>query len=379
MIQATNASTMRLSNRKLILDLIRMQPISRAELAEQAHLTRASITVIVDELISAGLVEEISAVERNALGRKRVLLSLCHRARYAFGVNIRRECCYVGVIDLYGEVLAEKRIRNSSHSSAAEQIDRIAEVIEQQRQELKLSSDRILGIGISAPGPVEYREGTILNPPNFSAWHNLPVCRMLEDRTGLNAYLEKDTSARALEELYFGAARQSSNFLLVQVDDGVGCGVVIHGKLFRGASGRGNEIGHTSICYNGPVCSCGNRGCLENYLRIPSLLKDTRFASWTQLAACDGQEDASALLDRAAEYLSAALTSVINLYDLELILLSGDVALAPEPLLTRLNDRLRSRVLNRISTRSIPVAVSSSNSHVRCGAMAMLHSLFQDR
>lgn len=378
MNHATNASVMRSLNRKLILNLIRLNPISRVELAERTHLTRASITQIVEELVEAGLVESVSTVESGGLGRKRTQLALCHRARYVFGVSISRKCCRVGVIDLYGEVLAERTLPLVGRP-AAEVANEIAAAIDQQCQELALDGDKILGIGVSAPGPVDYIAGIILNPPNFSDWHQVPICRMLEERTGLPVMLEKDTNARALEEKYFGAALNLSNFMLVQIDDGVGSGVMIRDKIYRGTHGMGTEIGHTTIRFDGPLCGCGNRGCLENYLRIPALLENTAFDSWEALTEAADCSQAVGIIDRAVEYLAAALVNAINLYDLEKVILTGDVARSPAPLLKRLNACLRERVLSRTSVQEIPVISSCAVAPVRTGAMAVLHEMFQDR
>ena len=387
MKHATNAAVMRTSNRKLILNLIRQGPLSRVELAEQTNLTRASVTQIVDELLEAGLVEAVSTMEHNGMGRRRTLLALCHNARYVFGVNIRRRHCEVGVIDLYGDVLAEKVLTVSARP-ILEVIDEISDTIFSLIRDLHLNPEHITGIGISAPGPVDDREGILINPPNCSAWHTIPVGRLLKEKTAFEVSLEKDTNARALEEKYFGAARDFSNFMLVQIDDGVGSGVIIRDRLYRGAHGMGTEIGHTSIRYDGPVCSCGNRGCLETYLRIPALLEGSPFGSWHQLAAesalnldlsIEAQtHSAAAIVDRAAEYLSAALVNAVNLYDLEKIILTGDVSSCPQPLLSRLNATLRQRVISRSSLQELPVIASSSVSPVRTGAMAILHEMFQD-
>ena len=381
MNQATNAASMRVSNRKLILNLIRRGPVSRAELSEHTHLTRASITQIVDELLEAGLVQPCDAGEPapsgGTPGRRRTLLTLCPGARYVFGVCISRRRCRVGAVDLCGTVYAAQEFPLAGLTPAAA-ADAAARLIDTQRQQLGLSADVILGIGVSTPGPVDHLAGQILNPPNFTAWHNVPVCEMLHSRTGLPSLLEKDTNARALEEKYFGAAADSSGFLLVQIDDGVGSGVIIRDTLYRGTHGRGTEIGHTSIRYDGPVCSCGGRGCLENYLRIPALLAGSRFENWEQLAAHAADPDASRLLDTAADYLAAALVNAINLYDLEKVVLTGEVAAHPQPLLERLNPLVSARVLSRGTVQQPPVTAGHDAS-VRTAAMAALYDVFQDR
>ncbi len=389
MTHATNATVMRASNRKLILNMIRLGPVSRAELAERARLTRASITQIVDELLEAGLVEPCpdaagtaetgaSADVGGAPGRRRTLLTLRRRARFVFGVHISRRRCRVGVVDLCGDVLAQSELPLAGHTpeSAA---DAIAGIIRAQMEQLRLPAGTIWGIGVSTPGPVEHREGMILNPPNFDAWHNTPICAMLRARTGLPALLEKDTNARALEEKYFGAAADISGFMLVQIDEGVGSGVVIHNELYRGTRGLGTEIGHTTIRYDGPPCRCGGHGCLENYLRIPALLTGSRFSDWDQLTACAGDPDAARLLDTAAEYLAAALVNAINLYDLEKVILSGDILSRPQPLLDRLNPLVRARALSRSSLQPVPVSASAGVLPVRTAAMAALYDVFQER
>lgn len=373
---ATNAAAMRASNRKLILNLIRQSPISRVELADRAHLTRASITQIVDELIDAGLVETAATVESNALGRRRTQLALCHRTRFAFGVNIRRRFCHVGVVDLYGEVFASETVPLSDRT-VAQSLDEIAAIILAQKARLGLTDEQIIGVGVSAPGPVDYLSGVIFNPPNFARWHGVPVCSLLAERTGLTCLLEKDTNARTLEEKYFGEARALSNFMLVQINDGVGSGVMIHDQLYRGFHGMGTEIGHTSIRFDGPVCACGNRGCLENYFHIPTMLKDTGYESWEHLAESAEEAKAAEILDCAAEYLAAALVNAINLFDLEQVILAGDVAGCAQPLTQRLNERLTSRVLSKGSVQDAPVIAAVSAVPTRTGAMAALHDFFQ--
>lgn len=376
MNHATNAAAMRASNRKLILNLIRQSPISRVELAERAHLTRASITQIVDELIEAGLVETAATVESSALGRRRTQLALCHRARYAFGVNIRRRLCHVGVVDLYGEVFASETVPLVDRT-VAQVLDEVAAIIHAQRARLGLTDGQIIGVGASAPGPVDYLSGVILNPPNFEGWHGVSVCGLLAERTGLPCFLEKDTNARALEEKYFGEARALSNFMLVQINDGVGSGVMIHDQLYRGFHGMGTEIGHTSIRFDGPACACGNRGCLENYFHIPTMLAGTGYESWEHLAGCAEEPKAAEVLDCGAEYLAAALVNAINLFDLEQVILAGDVAGCARPLTQRLNGRLVSRVLSKGSVQAEPVIAAASAVPVRTGAMAALHNFFQ--
>ena len=378
MNRATNAAVMRASNRKLILDLIRRNPISRVELAERVHLTRASITQIVEELIANGLVEEVAAEERGTIGRRRIQLALCHNARFVVGVNIRRGAFYTGIIDLYGDVLAENTIENSG-KSAQQLLEEIARSVQAQKKALGISDDLIAGVGVSAPGPVNYTDGIILNTVNFNGWRGVPVASALSNTLGLPVFVEKDTNARALEEKYFGAGKNISSFLLLQIYEGVGSGVMINDRLYRGANGLGTEIGHTSVRYDGPVCMCGGRGCLENYLRDSELFRGSRWANWAQLSAERDTPEAQEIIERATEYISCALVNAINLFNLERVIITGGTANRYELLLDMLNSKVGARMFTRTPDRTQPIIRGSAFNPVRAGAMPALHTVFQDR
>lgn len=369
MPHATNASVMRDENRKLILNLIRLQPISRVELAEQTHLTRASVTQIVDDLLSAGLVEEKEAVVCSSRGRRRVTLVLKGSGHYVFGVNIGRTNCHVGLMNLAGEVKTRCTLPVAG-LDAAQVLQSISDAIAAMRKNVR---GTVLGVGVCTPGPVDYVSGRVLNPPYFPGWQNVPLCGILSQKTGLKVLLERDTNARALEEKYFGSCRDVSNFMLLQIHRGVGAGVMIGDKLYRGAGGMGAEIGHTSVCFNGPVCTCGNRGCLELYLRPEHLYEGTEYSTWAE-ASKD-----SSVLRRCAEYLAAGLVNAVNLFDLERIVLSGDLAENSAGLLELLEPMIRQRVLNGQSLREPLLTAGVDVEPVRTGAMAVLLDFFQKR
>lgn len=374
---ATNAASMRDSNRKLILNLLRIDPMSRADLAEKTHLTRASITLIIDELISDGLVEEVSTIESEALGRKRTRLAICHNARYAFGVHIQRKNCSVGICDLYGDIVRQESFDTLS-KAPGEVIKDIGKRIRLIQDQCGIPDALILGIGISAPGPIDYESGVILNPPNFKGWSNIPVCDMLTKLTGYTAILEKDANARTIEERFFGAARDCESFLLIQVRSGVGAGVMVRDKLYRGSRGLGAELGHVSLNANGPTCSCGNHGCLENYFL--DILTGSRFASWDELAKDAKSPDAKSILDRAAEYFSVAIINAFNLYDIEKVIIVGKaLGNARSLLVERINRYISDRILVRKNAEDALIVDGITASSCRTGATAMLYSVFCDR
>lgn len=375
MKHATNATVMRASNRKLVLNLLRLSPISRVELSEKTQLTRASVTQIITELMEAGLVEELSTIESNALGRRRTLLSLRHGARFVFGININRTDCHVGAVDLFGDVFSSESF-SIKEMSPEKAMEKMAEIIFRQKKELNLAPETVLGVGVCSPGPVDFVSGRIMNTLTLTKWQYVDVCARLERLTGLRVLLEKDTNALALEEKYFGSMKDVSNFILVHIGEGVGSGMISSDWLYRGARGMGTELGHTSICYNGPVCKCGNRGCLENYMRLPVLLEGTGFSAWKELTDHAGERAADEVIDRAAEYLAAPLTNVINMCDLDRVVLSGEIETNPEPLIKRLNALLQTMVLH---SDDGAVVAGCKSDPVRAAAMAVLYDFFQRR
>ena len=235
-MRAINASIMRQVNRKLILNHIRIRPISRAELAEVTRLTRASVTQIIEELISEGVVVETTMVGRTRLGRRSTQLAIDPDAGVMFGVNLSRTQCNVGAINMRGEVL----LHNAEIVVGREPkdvLDAVADTIRRQKEALELPDGRILGVGFCAPGPVDAENGRMGDPAGFEAWHHLPVAQMLSERVGLPVYLQSAANAQALEEKYF--AGMEDRFALICVDEGVCASVVADGELCAG----GVELG----------------------------------------------------------------------------------------------------------------------------------------
>ncbi len=367
---------MGLSNRKCVLDIIRRKPISRSEIAAITHLTRASVTVIVDDLFADGLLTE-QVTHSPMVGRNPINLQIVPNARYAAGVTIKRKEVDVGIINLNGEVISNE-ILPSADASAVEMIKKIAESTARQVRENGILREKMLGIGVCAPGPVDVANGIILNPPNCGLWHGVHIVRLLSEASGYPVLLEKDSNALALEEQYFGLGRDCSSFLAVQINEGgIGSGLIIHERLYRGSNGLGNELGHISIHMDGIKCDCGNRGCLERYASISAILAGSPYQNWRQMIDClSNDAEAKRLLTMEAKYLSCALVNAINLFDVELVILQGDVCYKPERLLEKLNQRVGPRVIMR-STGLHPVVASSIESFVRTGGIICLHNFYQ--
>lgn len=317
-MKGTNSTVMKANNRRLILNLIRHGQYSRTDIASYSGLTKATITGLTEELLNEGLISESEQGTLSGAGRRPTYLALEENSRYVIAFTMTRSGYTAEVYNIVGKSL--DYIECEYDATPQESILTMSDIV--TRFCRKYSKEKILGIGISCPGPVDYKSGTFLNPPNFSAWHNVNIKGMLESRTDLPVFVENIANALAIYERDFGCCVSESNFAYVLVDDGIGAGIIVNGEIYRGAMGHGNEIGHTVVEIDGKVCPCGNRGCLERYASIPEILKGTRYSSWQDVIAANDKS----LIYAESRYLSAALTNLVNLFDLNAIVIGGGIA-----------------------------------------------------
>lgn len=339
-----NAVLGKFNTRKLILKLLRQSPLSRAELARQTGLTRAAISQVTEELIRDGQILETEKAQMASRGRTPILMEVVPTAFYCIGVQLGRSKIRYGIADFAGNLVIRQTLVQENSACAEDILSKVAQGIEQLLQQTKISKDKVIGIGVSAPGPLDVMEGKILNPPNFSQWKNVPIVSILSQFLSLPCYLENDANALALQYTLTGKFSQRDDFLLVIADSGFGSGVIYNGKLLRAVNGFSCELGHTSIDFRGPVCSCGNRGCLETYASIPSLMRNyPRHNDWQDLLASASAEEAMTL---EAEYLSAGIVNLCNVIPVKAVLIAGDLAQAGDRLVEKLKDQIGRRPLS---------------------------------
>lgn len=370
-----NSTIMKQINRRMVLDSIRRGTISRVEIAGRTQLTRASVTQIVDSLIAEGLVIETVAVNSNRPGRRQTKLAIAEDALWIAGANISRVGYDLGLINLSGEIIWAVSGQIAGRG-VSEVLDEIADRLRAALKDLGTTRAHIFGVGISAPGPLDACSGTILNPPYFREWHGAPVARMLGARTGMDAYLINLSDAHALDELYFGIGRAGiENFMLLRVDEAVNAGFILDGRPFPGARGQSPEIGHVTVERDGPPCDCGNRGCLEKYIAFPAVLTGTSFSSWEEVVdGLDALPEAEALFKRVAGDLAFEIINIVNVFDLEKIVLSGNFIYGGARLAEEVNRRIAGKSLRALCAE--PVVAETEIQSVRIAAMSAYHTLF---
>ncbi len=358
MKKATNGTKMRLKNEKLILSLIHNSPISRVDIAKKTGLTKAAVTIIVDDLKKRGIVEE-QAWQNELVGRNPVMLSLNKDCYCFIGVNITRLNAAVGICDILGNRLSEKTFPVDTPQKT---VKKICRSINEQLASLDIQKSRLFGVSCVTPGPVDTQNGIILNPPNFKMWHMFPIVSALKKELETDVVFMNVSSATALAEKYFGAARDCENFLALQVDEGIGSGIMLGDRLFTCPS----ELGHVSIKYDGEKCECGNRGCLEKYASIPRILAGTPFKSWKD--AVDGESD---VVIQEAEYLQGAITSANNIFAFDKVVLCGDLSYKPQRITELVSEKLK---ISTLSSKEVSVCAGAVESPVLIAASAAIHS-----
>ncbi|MBU2664846.1 ROK family protein [Actinoplanes bogorensis] len=311
-------------SRALVVDVVRSATaISRVELAEVTGLTQPSISGIVRDLITDGVIHETGSAD-SVRGAPRKLLAINPANRFGIGFQLGPETVTCVAIDLTGGVVGREVVPLGDDLRHAGLEDVLRARFEDFTAGLDLPRDRIEGLAIVAPAA------------------RVPADRgvVLAERLGIPVLVENDGAAAALGEFWTRRVSRDQSFGSVYLSTGIGAGLVFSGALFRGASFDAGELGHLSIAYDGRPCPCGNRGCVERYASIaatveaarahPGLaarlrLDDPLFSAYDAVAraAVNGDPEAFALVDAAAGYLAVAVTSMVNLLDLGRLVLTG--------------------------------------------------------
>lgn len=360
--KGSNLSNVKILNRALIMRLLYFKgPLSRIDLANMTGLTQPTITNIINDLIKGNLVNELGPEETTS-GRRPISLELNSSYLHAIGINISRYGFAVALVNMNGEILFEYKNDTHTVENKKNTLNAINDII---GNIIKNTSKKIIGIGVGTPGPVDAEKGIIINPPNFKGWENTDLKSAIGSY-GLTIYSDNVANACALAEKYFGEARNVENYIYMIVDEGIGAGVVIGDKIFRGGTGHGCELGHITVDINGPQCDCGNRGCLELYATIPQVVERVRSElhtdgiTWADIVknARQGNKFMKEQIDIISKYLSAASISIANAFDPEAIFLGSDIALASNLVTDYIQKVIDQSFINR-NVHKIKVATST--------------------
>lgn len=256
-------------NISLVLRQLRIgENCSRVSIAHETGINQATITNIVSMLLKKGIVIEKESMASSALGRKPVRLMLNSGKYNTCAVRIKRDNLFVAVYDVLGHELYKSSAKITAYDGVSSALEQLTAIIQNV---FNTMSNKPCAIGIALPGPFRRDNSQIMLMSGFSGWENINLAQELNSRFNVPVFLEHDANCAALGELMFGKFKDCINVLYILCDRGVGAGLILDGKIYHGLQGMAGEMGHVSINKYGPLCECGNRGCLELYCSMVAL------------------------------------------------------------------------------------------------------------
>jgi glucokinase-like ROK family protein len=357
-----------------LLRLLRDEgPRSRAELGELAGMARSKLEAELVRLKQIGLVQEGGKAASRG-GRRSTLVELSSFLHFG-GIDLAATSVRVAIMNAELQVEAHVAEPLEIRRGPEPVLGRAGELIE------KLARDQgvqLTGIGVGVPGPVRFLDGMPVSPPIMPGWHEYPVRDLLARRFGCPVLVDNDVNVMAVGEHWGGVAKSVDNYLFVKIGTGIGCGIMIRGQVYRGIDGCAGDIGHINVDPDGPVCACGNSGCLEAMFGGAALVRDAlaaaRSGASTRLAerlagkqaitpenvgqcAAEGDPVAIGLIRDGGRRVGLVLAGLVSFFNPSMIVIGGGLAGLGHLLLAEIRGVVYRRSLP-LATGNLPIVLS---------------------
>ena len=328
-------------NYGIILDIIRESgPISRIEISRRTGLSRSTCSAICEIMITQNLISE-TGKSISSGGRKPILLELNIHAGIVIGLKLMEGEIIGAIVNLGGQVLMQKDIQIPRHLEPEIYIEDLKKFIQNLISSAQTISGfeetgdkKVLGIGVGMSGRIDSANGILLES-SILEWKNVHIGNVLEQHFGTPVFLENDVNTFAIGEKFFGIGKPYSNYLCITVGEGIGLGIVLQGSLYRGHHHGAGEFGHIKIDFgeDSPTCSCGKKGCLEAFASdnaIVSYVEEKTGKSLSIEEVTESAEKGDTVCQEAfalaGRYLGAGISTLINLFDPEALIIGGELA-----------------------------------------------------
>lgn len=351
-------------------------PVSRARLTESLGVSRSKLTGEVGQLLEAGLLVEDGFGESEG-GRRSSLLRVSRDVGYVAGVDLGATSIDVALTTLGSGLVSHESEAADIKRGPEEILGRVKEMLAGLLEGEGAGAGDVLAIGVGVPGPVEQVSGLPTSPPIMPGWDRVPVRRFFADEYAAPVFVDNDVNLIALGEHWGGVGRGVDNMVCVKIGTGIGCGIIAGGELYRGSQGSAGDIGHISVDPEGPVCSCGNVGCLETMAAVPGMLREAREVAEREPdsalgrlhergeldvkgvlgAVAYGDRASLMIIRRSGRLIGQALAMLVSVLNPSLIVIGGGVALAAGHTLLA---EIRSVVYHRslpLATRNLPIVL----------------------
>ena len=360
------ASAVRAQHNRLILNLLwKEREISRAELARNTGLSRSTVSAIVSDLLSTGLVEETRAGVSSG-GRRPIILEFQDGASFIVGIELGATHISCVLTDLRCNVLASWSVPAPVRGQPEVALQKMTMGVHAVLEAGGVQRSQLVGLGVAVPSPVDDEHPGELLPLVLPKWAGYNIADHLKESFERPVFVDNDANLGALAEFWWGAGSSVRDLAYLKVATGIGAGLIIDGRIFRGSAGVAGEIGHTSIDRNGPECVCGLRGCLATLIGTPALLEraaaELRERGLKRAApsnidelvnlALDGDAAAVAVVRYAGDTLGIGIANLLNLLNPKMVILGGGIA--------RAGDLLLDAVREAIVRLSLPASISNA-------------------
>ncbi|WP_045505979.1 ROK family protein [Bacillus amyloliquefaciens] len=339
-------------NQKLLLkEILKNSPISRAKLSEMTGLNKSTVSSQVNTLMKENLVFEIGQGQSSG-GRRPVMLVFNKKAGYSVGIDVGVDYINGILTDLEGTIVLDQH-HHLECSSPEITKDILIDMIHHFIANMPQSPYGLIGIGICVPGLIDKNQKIVFTPN--SNWRDIDLKSFIQEKFDVPVFIENEANAGAYGEKVFGAAKNHDNMIYASISTGIGIGVIINNHLYRGVGGFSGEMGHMTIDFNGPKCSCGNRGCWELYASEKALLKSLQTKG--EKVSCQDIIDLAHLndietlhaLQNFGFYLGIGLTNILNTFNPQAIILRNSIIESHPMVLNSIRSEVSSRIYSQLA------------------------------
>jgi glucokinase-like ROK family protein len=398
--EAGNVKRVKKVNRITVLSIIKEhEPISRQELSKITGLTPPAITGIVRELLEFGFVIE-EGIGESSGGRRPVKLRFNQEAGFVVGIEVMMRETKVAIADLKNDPTQFKSF-SLDMNIPQDGIKKLVEELKTLINSEGMSEKNFVGIGIAFPALISTREGIVKKSVNLgSLWDNFPLKEVMEEELKIPVFVENNSNVSALAERWFGGGTESRDLVYINLGEGISAGIIMNDRIVHGFQGHAGEIGHIVIRNDGPLCNCGNRGCLESICGIPALVRkanaelgllitdDPLKELWEQqkkvniddILNCSQLEGTYAwqMVRQLGRDVGIGVANVINLYNPEVIFIGGKLSAAKDILLEPMCETIKTHSFPEIAKGTrVEISALGKNSGTIGACALAIRELFK--
>jgi glucokinase-like ROK family protein len=342
-------------------------PISRVGIRNLTHIRQATISLLVNELLSEKRLKVVGHAA-NPTGRKQVMLSVNEESSFVIGLDFDEEFVDVALLDLYPKVRQSLREPTDLSGGLDGLLRQLFGCVEKVIHISRVNRDSIRGIGVGVPGLVNHRAGTVIMSSTIDFWKQIELKQIFEKKFGISTAVENNSRTKAIAERLLGAGEKAEDMIYAEYGRGIGSGIIVAQRILRGHSYSGGELGHTHVVEDGPACKCGSFGCLEAIASVTALEgrmrralaqggfsrclelvggEESKISGWTVLqGARSGDKLCIAIVEDLGRHLGLALANLVNLFNPAVVVLDARLEMAGPELLQQIARIVRKQALS---------------------------------